>query len=319
MNTKLISVIIPIYNVEEYLPRCLDSVINQTYANIEILLVNDGSPDNSGEICDEYSLKDKRIKVFHIPNGGVGKARQLGVEKSSGEYIVFVDPDDWLPLDSIEVLYKEMTDDVDIVIGGYTKVGMLGNKDCLYAYDLLSTEQYVNTTLRCKINPSPWARLFRKSLLKHTTFPPFKMGQDMLMNFELSIHVRNVRFVNKSVYFYFERDNSSLKRNKSTFEYEKSLAYFTYDLFEKNNLSDKYIDSLIAFSFKRIYKRVFDYEENLNVNDEWCKKIRHYTLKKKTSYWQKVLRVGLKYKIVYNIIRSIYSTWRRIKFFFDNK
>lgn len=92
----LVSVIVPVYNVEKYLPRCLDSLVNQTYENLELLLVDDGSADSSGEICDAYAAKDNRIRVFHIPNGGVSNARNLALDNMTGDYVTFVDSDDWL-------------------------------------------------------------------------------------------------------------------------------------------------------------------------------------------------------------------------------
>ena len=100
----LISVIVPVYNVEEYLPRCLDSIINQTYTNLEILLIDDGATDNSGKICDEYAQKDNRIRVFHKPNGGVSSARNMGLDNSTGEYVGFIDSDDYVELEYFEVL-----------------------------------------------------------------------------------------------------------------------------------------------------------------------------------------------------------------------
>ena len=99
-----ISVIVPVYNVEQYLPQCLDSIINQTYKNLEIICVDDGSPDNSGKILDEYAKKDKRIKVIHQENQGVSVARNTGLDNATGKYIGFVDPDDWIEADYYETL-----------------------------------------------------------------------------------------------------------------------------------------------------------------------------------------------------------------------
>ena len=107
-----ISVIVPVYNVESYLRKCLDSVINQTYSDLEILLINDGSFDNCGEICDEYAGKDARIKVFHKENGGLSSALNVGLKNVSGDYIGFVDSDDWIELDMYQKLHNAM-DDVD--------------------------------------------------------------------------------------------------------------------------------------------------------------------------------------------------------------
>ena len=109
-SQDLISVIIPIYNVEQYLDRCIDSVKKQTYTNLEIILVDDGSPDNCGKMCDEYAEDDKRIKVIHKENGGLSDARNAGIEIATGEYITFIDSDDYVSLDYVEYMYKLLKD-----------------------------------------------------------------------------------------------------------------------------------------------------------------------------------------------------------------
>ena len=106
MDKVLISIIIPVYNVEQYLDRCVQSVIHQTLKNIEILLVDDGSPDRCPELCDGYALQDRRIKVIHKKNGGLASARNTGLRVASGEFIFFLDSDDWLDLDGLELLYR---------------------------------------------------------------------------------------------------------------------------------------------------------------------------------------------------------------------
>lgn len=113
-----LSVIIPIYNVEPYIRQCLDSVINQTYKNLEIILIDDGSPDNCGAICDEYAQKDDRIVVIHKQNGGVGAARNDGIKRATGEWVTFVDPDDWCELEYYKRMSDEMIDSVDIFCSG---------------------------------------------------------------------------------------------------------------------------------------------------------------------------------------------------------
>ena len=105
MMNKLVSIIIPVYNVEKYLAECIESVLKQTYQNIEILLIDDGSPDNSGKICDEYEEKDSRVRVIHKENGGVSSARNVGLEQANGEYITFIDSDDFVSESYIEELY----------------------------------------------------------------------------------------------------------------------------------------------------------------------------------------------------------------------
>ena len=100
-----ISVVVPVFNIENYIKRCLDSLINQTYSNLEIILVDDGSTDNSGKICDEYALRDERIKVYHEKNGGAAKARNFAVDKVTGDYLFFVDGDDYIDYDTLEKMY----------------------------------------------------------------------------------------------------------------------------------------------------------------------------------------------------------------------
>lgn len=119
LDVVLFSIIVPIYNVEKYLKRCIDSLINQTYKNIEIILVDDGSPDNCPKICEEYAAKDNRIKVFHKENGGLSDARNYGLGKASGDYVLFIDSDDWLNIESIEQFnsFLEKDPTIDIAIG----------------------------------------------------------------------------------------------------------------------------------------------------------------------------------------------------------
>ena len=122
MENELISVIVPIYNVENYLRMCLDSIQNQTYKNFECLLINDGSPDNSAEICREYVAKDSRFRYFEKENGGVSSARNYGVELAEGSFITFVDPDDWLEPNYLEILYLKMIEyGADVAVDTYKK------------------------------------------------------------------------------------------------------------------------------------------------------------------------------------------------------
>lgn len=110
----MISVIVPVYKAEKYLHRCVDSILAQTYTNFELILVDDGSPDNSGAICDEYAVKDSRVRVFHKKNGGVTAARADGVNISKGEWITFVDADDTIPIEALSTLYKNVDKNIDI-------------------------------------------------------------------------------------------------------------------------------------------------------------------------------------------------------------
>ena len=111
----MVSIIVPVYNVEKYIEECIDSLINQTYKDIEVILVDDGSTDASGEICDRYAQKDSRVKVYHNENDGPSKARNFGLDKATGEFVTFVDSDDWIESEAIELLISVIEDDIDVI------------------------------------------------------------------------------------------------------------------------------------------------------------------------------------------------------------
>ncbi len=168
----LISVIVPVYNVEKYLRRSLESVINQTYKNLEIIIVDDGSTDNSGKICDEYKEKDSRISVIHKQNAGQGAARNIGLDTCSGKYVYFHDSDDWMDDDCIESLHNQLVlNDVDISVCNYRYINEDG-KDCGLFSDDLGKHIYNGYEVIAHmwndeiINIAPWAKLYSISVWK---------------------------------------------------------------------------------------------------------------------------------------------------------
>ena len=167
-----VTVIIPIYNVEKYVRQAIESAINQTYQNIEIILVDDGSTDSSRTICDEYKLKDNRIKVVHKKNGGLSDARNAGLENSTGEYLMFLDSDDFLEIDAVENMYKEISQkDADYVIGNYINATEEGQKWEKPVFDLekykpfkLNINDYKNSFFI--MNSSVCNKIFRKKFIE---------------------------------------------------------------------------------------------------------------------------------------------------------
>ena len=129
--STLISIIVPCYNVERELSRCIDSILAQTYNNFELLLVEDGSPDQSGKICDEYAMKDSRIRVFHKPNGGVSSARNMGLDNAKGEWVCLIDGDDSIPQDALATYVQHISSDVDLVMAGFEKINDHGALLCI--------------------------------------------------------------------------------------------------------------------------------------------------------------------------------------------
>lgn len=203
---ELISVIVPVYNVQEYLGECIESIINQTYTNLEIILVDDGSTDGSGEICDAYKLKDSRIRVIHKANGGLSSARNQGIECSKGAYISFVDSDDWLELDFYQNLYDsiKMTKAEIATCGRY-----LVSNDSKEAYYCCSCQKVYsrNDALReifrlGSIDVAAWDKLYCSSIFKYVRFPEGEINEDTAIIYDVFCNVRTVVHVGKPLYNY---------------------------------------------------------------------------------------------------------------------
>ena len=183
----VISVIVPVYNAEKYLRECLDSIVNQTYKNIEIILVDDGSTDGSGAICDEYADKDVRIKVYHIPNGGVSNARNLGIDNANGEYLMFVDSDDEVSRDCIEKLYCAIEyKEQDLVIGNFCDV--YENRKIIQHENLSIIgnlqDDYANIRILLQ---GPWGKLYRSEILKKNKIRfrvDISLTEDQIFNYD---------------------------------------------------------------------------------------------------------------------------------------
>lgn len=226
----LISVIVPVYNVEEYLPKCIDSIINQTYRNLEIILVDDGSPDNSPKICDEYAKKDKRIKVIHKKNGGVSSARNYGIKESTGEFISFVDADDWVDRKYIEVLYSTSIEyNSDYVCCGYNRVYNNKKEEINSTGDVI---EYTNNEYLIKLlnvqNSYGFChmKLIKKNALKSVRFDEkLLVGEDALFNVMLCNNISKAVVVNKPLYNYRFNSNSVVRKYDANYvtKYENSM------------------------------------------------------------------------------------------------
>ena len=214
MKNDMISIIIPIYNVEKYLEKCLDSILNQTYKNLEIILIDDGSTDNSPNICNSYCEKDKRIKIIHKNNEGVSSARNKGIELSKGKYIVFIDSDDYVSNEHIEVLYDcIISNNVDLVISNLIdisedgiilnneeKESFLMNKDqCLK--ELLSEDNFYH--LCC-------GNIYRKDLLEKIRFNcKYSIAEDLDFLYRYIKQISSAYFLSKNTYYYLKREGSA--------------------------------------------------------------------------------------------------------------
>ena len=213
----MISIIIPVYNAEKYLGRCLDSILNQTYANLEVVLIDDGSKDSSGEICKKYAEKDSRIVYLYQENQGAGATRRKGVEIAKGDYIFFIDSDDYLELDALDSLMKEFNDEIDCVVGQHERFGEVADiKQVVFPVGIISVIEnrevgLVKETLHSAFGQELWNKLYRAEIVK-SAFSTRKItvpyGEDSLYLIELYIRMRAVKCVDKLTYHYEFRPDS---------------------------------------------------------------------------------------------------------------
>lgn len=210
-ESTLISIIVPVYNVESYLMRCIESIINQTYRNLEIILVDDGSTDRGGKICDAYSEKDTRIKVLHKNNGGLSSARNSGLRIAKGNYIGFVDGDDYVAQDMYFELVRFMQDDIDITCCGSICVSP---KERTKAFSLrravkFSSEEAIEEVLLLRhMSWSSCTKLFRRNLFENMEFPLGRISEDVPIVYKLLKKARNIYHIGSAKYFYCYRPNS---------------------------------------------------------------------------------------------------------------
>ena len=215
---KLITIIIPIYNVEKYLSKCIESVINQTYKNLEIILIDDGSTDSSGIICNQYSKKDSRIKLIHIKNSGVSNARNVGLDNASGDWIVFVDSDDWLEFNFCERLYEIVMNDpsIDIVCSGYKRIyaDTVEPINCDKKKIYYNNYQYLLKLLNVQ-NGYGFChmKLIRKECIKKIRFNnKIVVAEDALFNMQILKNVRKVLQIGEGLYNYRFNENSLVRK-----------------------------------------------------------------------------------------------------------
>lgn len=211
--TPQISIIVPVYNVEKYLHQCINSILTQTFQNFELLLIDDGSPDKSGKICDEYAKTDNRIRVFHKENGGVTSARKYGIEKSYGEWIMLVDSDDYIENNSLELLlsYSCKTDS-ELIIGHYRYVD-----EDYKTIEIKKNHSEGNTptdvlkaVLKNQCTGSLCSRLIRKELFNNIYYPPrdINMGEDIICGIQLISNARKITICPDVIYNYLQQKTS---------------------------------------------------------------------------------------------------------------
>ena len=214
-KNPLISIVVPVYKVEKYIRRCVDSIMNQTYKEIEVWLVDDGSPDECGKICDMYAENDDRIHVIHKRNGGLSDARNAAIPKCSGKYITFVDSDDWVSTYYIENLVKAMIkDNSDLAISWFENVFedvYIQNEpqNTLIGYTCLNSMECLEKMLyQDGIETSAWGKLYKTELIKDLMYPVGKLYEDIPVTYETVKRSKKIAVIGNVDYYYFQRADS---------------------------------------------------------------------------------------------------------------
>lgn len=288
---KLISIIVPIYRVENYLKRCIDSIINQTYKNIEIILVDDGSPDNCGVICDEYAKFDDRIKVIHKKNGGLSDARNCGIEVSTGDYIIFVDSDDYVSKNMCEkLLIRALEHNVDIVSCNFKEIYVDNNKEKINKQSIKeSLEVYTNLEVIYKyffdytvdINVV-WNKLYKRELFfkrESIRFPKGKLHEDDYTICKLYYYANKIVIINDVLYYYIRRCDSITGNFSDINILDKIDAIIEHYNFAKDKETklkyiiqakgiDYYKDYLCIKSSKKINEKINNFRKCILKNKE---------------------------------------------------
>lgn len=247
MENSLISVIVPVYNVEPYLRQCLDSIISQTYRNIEIIVIDDGSTDGCPQICDEYRERDGRVVIFHTENRGLSAARNLGIDKARGEWIMFVDSDDWVEPDYCRLPYEAAVEhDADLVIFSIILEGSTEEsqkQDNNISGVLSAREAVVNG------RPAAWNKFYHRSLFNMVRYPEGRLFEDIATTHRIIYQAKKIIFLNERLYHYrIRKDSLSHKKDKRFYRelfraylqrYEDLLSYgFPREKMEQKMLSE---------------------------------------------------------------------------------
>lgn len=304
-----VSIILPIYNVEEYIAECLDSIINQTYRNLEIILVDDGSPDGSGKICDEYQQKDDRIVVVHKKNEGVSAARNTGLELATGEYITFADPDDWLESDMIEKMVEVLgRRQADISFCRFHTEIMPEDKQ--YLYQAIEQACGDGNDALCQMVKSfaygtmVWNKLFkRNTIFFDNTYIKFcedlKCGEDEVWLIEVVQNAKKVAYLKDELYYWRVRENSAYRDDVITdikitdiVAQERALELI------KDKESEAYVRILERLNEKSYHYRVKAY---INKQDNYVMELTMFR-EKYSRFWYQSDRIAWQTKIKRRII-----------------
>lgn len=311
----LISVIVPVYNVEKYLNRCVESILKQDYENIEVILVDDGSTDNSGCMCDFFQKKyPNKIYCYHKKNGGLSDARNYGIKYSNGKYIVFVDSDDWIEKNTIKKAHNEiLQQNADIVVYGISidnDTGTVKNKVPKKKEVLNSDEGIIYLNSFKSIDVSACNKMFNRKLFDNVEFPFGKLCEDCYIMYKLFEKAYKIVIMPQVFYHYYQRQNSIVRNSEINMDY-------IYAAKEEMEYLNKYCPSIAyagktGYAFAIITMYHMKYSRNINIDKkslvEEMKKYRQAVLNNKyLSVFRKIQY------IVFTYMMPIYNLWLKNK------
>lgn len=317
-QNDLISIIIPVYKVEEYIDECVNSLINQTYKNIEIILVDDGSPDSCGDICEKYKEMDSRIVVLHKKNGGLSDARNAGMQIANGNYFVFVDSDDYVSNKYVEILYNALNkDNADIAVAEMIKFYDNDNPEEFIESEepdviLYSSRDIMNLyfTDKAATMTSAWGKIYKRNLFNEIQYPKGKLHEDEFTTYKLMHKAEKIAYVNIPLYFYRQRNNSIINSKYNVRRLDVLDAYKERLDFFKEFYSEIY--SIASAHY--LNRLLICYNDVREINKEESEKVKiRFKAFYKTSKLECKLSSKDKFKWhLFNTSASLYSLINKI-------
>lgn len=322
MNSDLISVVIPVYRVEKYLARCLESVRNQTYRDLEIILVDDGSPDNCGELCDRFAREDARVKAYHKANGGLSDARNFGVERANGEYVTFIDSDDYIAPDYVEYLYQLLQKhDADIscccMVNTQADRAEYGVNTEIPSEQLLTGWEASMALLNqlYTVLVTAWGKLYRRDIVKKFPFPVGKKHEDEATTCKFYYEARKVAVGNRCLYAYYQNPESITHTKGSALNMDaiwamEHRARFYEELNEKE---------LAAHAWYKLFAYyVLDSKQNGGRCDGYLRDFKTgRTLLNRTRFDVSLYNISpwgyWQFKKLRNIVSSVRGKWKSLR------